>query len=112
MSIFLKECFLQKTNQFEALRIKKFQPEAIELGAELQLTVEKDDPAAKDKVVAKTMGDTPQIIGILSDVDVKDIRHYLEMNWNHIYLCRVSKADYNADENKRLSIAIFIRNSD
>ncbi len=109
MNKFLKECFLQKTNQFEALRLKKFQPEVIELGAELQLMVEYDHPAAKDKVVAKTLGDAPDIVGILSDVDVKDIRHYLEMKWSHIYECRVSKADYNADENKRLSVAISIR---
>ena len=66
MSTFLKECFLQKTNQYDANRIKKFCPDALEIGSELQLICEEEDPSAKGKVVAKTMGDGGTIIGVLS----------------------------------------------
>lgn len=109
MGKFLKECFLQKTNQFDALRLKKFCPTAIELGSELNLVYEKEDSLAKDKVVAKTLDEKGNVVGILSDEDAKDIKPYLEMGWNEVYLCRVSKNDFTMEENKRLSIAIFIR---
>ena len=79
MSTFLKECFLQKTNQYDALRIKKFCPDALEIGSELQLICEEEDPS------------------------------YLEMKWTELYECRISRTDYNADENKRISICIFIK---
>lgn len=109
-SRYLKECFLQKTNQFECLRIKRFCPDAIKIGSELQLEIEKEENAAKGKVVAKTMGNDPAVIGVLSEEDEKEIRQYLEMGWKEIYLCRISKRDFKAEEDKRLSVAIFIRN--
>lgn len=112
MERFLKECFLQKTNQFDALRLKKFCPAAIEIGSELKLEYEELDTAAKNKVVAKTLGEEGKIVGILSDDDAKDIKHYLEMEWNEIFICRVSKNDFTMDENKRLSIVISIKKND
>ena len=112
MGKFLKECFLQKTNQFDALRLKKFCPAAIEIGSELKLECEKEDTTAKGKVVAKTLEGEGTIIGILSDDDAKDIKPYLEMEWNEVFICRVSKNDFTMDENKRLSIAISIKKKD
>lgn len=109
MDKFLKECYLLKTNQFDALRLKKFCPAAIEIGSELRLEYEEQEPLVKDKVVAKTLGDEGTIVGVLSDEDAKDLKNYLEMKWKNLFLCRISKTDYNADENKRLSIAIFIK---
>ncbi len=109
MGKFLKECYLQKTNQFDALRLKKFCPAAIEIGAELKLEYEKENPSSKDKVVVKTLGEKGSVVGVLSDEDTKDIKPYLEMEWNDVFLCRVSKHDFSMDENKRLSIAISVR---
>lgn len=109
MGRYIKECYLQKTNQFDALRLIKFCPAAIEIGSELKLEYEKQDTACKDKVVAKTLDGEGTIIGVLSDEDVKDIRPFLEMDWNEVFLCRVSKNDFTMDENKRLSIAISVR---
>ena len=109
MNKYLKECYLYKTNQFDALRLKKFCPKAIEIGAELKLKCEKHDMTAQGKVVAKTLEGDGTIVGVLSDEDAKDIKPYLEMEWNEVFLCRVSKNDFKADENKRLSIAISIR---
>lgn len=111
MGTFLKECFLQKTNQFDALRLIKFCPNALEIGSELQLICEEKDPSAKGKVVAKTMGEGGTIIGVLSEEDEKDIKKYLEMKWTELYECRICRTDYNADENKRISICIFVKDN-
>lgn len=109
MCLYLKECYLQKTNRFDALRIIKICPQALEIGSELQLSYEEKDPSAMGRIVVKTMGNNGTIVGVLSEEDEKDIKEYLVMKWNDLYECRICRNDFNADENKRISVAISIR---
>ena len=52
-----------------------------------------------------------QKTNVLSEEDEKDIKKYLEMKWTELYECRISRTDYNADENKRISICIFVKDN-
>lgn len=107
MDKFLKECFLQKTNQFGALKLLHEKPKKLELGAELALDIDN----TKQWVVAKCEVDTGEeaIIGVFSEEDSKDIKLYLEAGWKDLFLCRISKYNADADENKRFSVVIHIK---
>lgn len=107
---FLKECFLQKTNQYDALDLLINSKEALKLGSELVLDF-KEVEAGKHKVVAKTK-DGGKIVGILSEEDEKEVKPYLEVGRTDLFLCRISKYDEKGDENKRFSIAIFIKSKE
>lgn len=118
MSKFLKECFLQKTNQYDALKIMKDDTElmkVLRLGSELSITFDK--PTAKSsvkQVIAKTISLNPNmvgVVGLISDEDAQNIKPFLEQGWDKdLFECRVSKFDEKADdENKRISIAVFIK---
>lgn len=113
MGTFLKECFLQKTNQFEALEViddyrkrtgEKNGDGPLVLGAEL--TLDKKEHEGRLCVFAMS-GD--KRIGIISEDESKDIMKYLIAGWDHIFECRISKVDEKADENKRFSVAISIK---
>lgn len=99
--LFLVDCFLQQTNHFEALELLANDPQKLKIGEELQLVHEENKVyAEKDK----------KIIGLLSDEYAKPIINYLKMNWKeNLFECRISKYDEKADENKRFSIAIYIK---
>ena len=105
---FLKECFLQKTNQFDAL---EFLPNKLRPGTELFLGVDaKIDPTKIPVVVKKDKGKDAKIIGILSEEDSKDIKPYFYAGWaGDLFQCRISRYNADADENKRFSIAIYIK---
>ena len=112
MGTFLKECFLQKTNQFDALEViddyrkrtdNKKRNDPLGLGA--KLTLDKKEYEGKFCVFAM-LGDKE--IGIVSEDESKDIIKYLIAGWKHIFECRISKVDEKGDENKRYSVAIFI----
>lgn len=105
---FLKECFLQKTNQFDAL---EFLPDELPLGKELFFGVDaKIDPTKIPIVVEKDQGEDAKIIGILSEEDSKDIKPYFYAGWaGDLFQCRISRYNADADENKRFSIAIHIK---
>lgn len=118
MSKFLKECFLQKTNQFDALRIlneDRNPDKVLQLGSELSISFE--NPTAnfsQKQVIAKTKTINPNmvgVVGVISDEDAQNIKPFLEQKWgDDLFECRVSKFDEKADdENKRISIAIFIK---
>lgn len=108
MDKFLKECFLQKTNQFNAL---EFLPDKLSIGTELFLGVDaKIDPMKIPVVVKKDKSEKPKIIGILSEEDSKDIKPYLEAEWtDDLFSCRISRYNADADENKRFSVVIHIK---
>ena len=129
MDKFLKECFLQKTNQFNALKllhgkdsVLTFQisgehdyvlkllhgkDPVLTLGTELVLGFEDVTKSGKKSIVAKYGDD---IIGILSEEDSKDIKPYFEAGWtDNLFSCRISRYNADADENKRFSIAIYIK---
>ena len=111
MGKFLKECFLQKTNQYDALKVLK-EPSNLKVSTNLQFKLESVDEGFEKKVVALyTVGATPQKIGVLNDDDAKDIKKFLEAKWedNSLFECIVSRYDDKADENKRISVAIFIK---
>ncbi len=118
MSKFLKECFLQKTNQFEALRILNEDTDlmrVLKLGSELTISYDNPTPnSSKKEVMAKTKTINERmagVVGIISDEDAQLIKPFLEQGWgDDLFECRVSKYDEKADdENKRISIAIFIK---
>lgn len=112
--IFLKECFLQKTNQYDALEVLSNDKNALNLGSELFLCFDEKKDKEKKLVFAKTKVKDGNIegeertIGILSEEDAKEIKPYLEVGRMDLYECRISRFDKDGDENKRFSIAIFI----
>lgn len=112
--IFLKECFLQKTNQYEALDVLSKDENDLKLGSSLFLCFDEKNDKEKKLVFAKTKVKDGNIegegktIGILSEEDAKEIKPYLEVGRMDLYECRISRFDKDGDENKRFSIAIFI----
>ena len=109
--IFLKECFLQKTNQYEALEELSKQKNPLDLGSKLFLCFDEEYDKDKKIVFAKTQK-TEKAIGALSEEDAKDIKPYLKVGRTDLYECRISRYDKDGDENKRFSIAIFIVSKD
>lgn len=109
--IFLKECFLQKTNQYDALEVLSNDKNALNLGSELFLCF--DEKFDKDKkIVFAKKKNTEKAIGALSEEDAKGFKPYLDVERTDLYECRISKFDKDEDENKRFSIAIFIVSKD
>ena len=108
MGKFLKECFLQKTNQYDALKVWK----KLDVGVSLSLRRDK-----KDNIVARLEDSDEITIGILSQEDAQSMEPYFAAGWNSsstpeniLYSSIISRFDAKADENKRISIAIFIEN--
>ena len=109
--IFLKECFLQKTNQYDALEVLSNDKNALNLGSELFLCF--DEKFDKDKkIVFAKKKNTEKALGALSEEDAKDIKPYLDVERTDLYECRISRYNKDGDENKRFSIAIFIVSKD
>lgn len=108
--IFLKECFLQKTNQYDALEVLSNDKNALNLGTPLCLCFDEDlDKEQKLVFAKKTINDNEgKTIGVLSDEDAKDIKPYLDVERTDLYECRISRYNKDGDEKKRFSIAIFI----
>ena len=108
--IFLKECFLQKTNRYEALEELSNDKNALDPGTPLCLCFDEDLDKEQKRVFAKkTINDNEgKTIGVLSDKDAKDIKPYLDVERTDLYECRISRYNKDGDENKRFSIAIFI----
>ena len=104
MSQHLLECYLQKANQFEALKVFDEHSEYLKIGKILTLSIDKDDDD-KECVFAKIGTDR---IGCLSDEDSKVIRKFLKAKRKEIFECRICKVDEKADENKRYSVVIKI----
>lgn len=113
MGKFLKECFLQKTNQFDALEVLE-NPGNLKVTTKLQLRLDPGE-GVKDDVALYTITDNQddaKKIGILSDDESKDIRIFLEAGWvnTSLFECVVCRYDDKADENKRISVVIKIKN--
>lgn len=115
MNKFLKECYLQKTNQFDALRVPNMK-ENLDVTSPLKLSLVEDEDGCTKIVTAvkEIVRSNEQVksytIGVLSDDDAKDIKLFLAAGWgeNVLFECRVCKFDEKADENKRISVAIYI----
>lgn len=110
MGTFLKECFLQKTNQYDALKIWN------KLDVSEKLLLRENE---KGDIVAKYKGkdNVEYIVGVLSKEDAQSLIPYFAEGWNKgsgpdkeddLYSSIISRFDKNADENKRISICIFI----
>ena len=111
MGKFLKECYLQKTNQFDALEVLRNQNN---LRPSTQLQFKLDDGEDGKKDVALYTVEDPNVvkkIGVLSSDDSRDIRKFLESGWqgNSLFECIVCRYDDKADENKRISVVIKIK---
>jgi len=107
MGKFLKECFLQKTNQFDLLNVWK----DIDVGVGLRFSRNE-----RGDVIAK-MKDSETLLGVLSKEDSLSIEPYFEAGWDKdseveksLYYGTISRFDKMADEDKRIRVAIFIRN--
>lgn len=109
---FIKECYLQKTNQYNALCVWS---KINNLGVELAISFDEKE----ENVIARLTSDLSKIIGGISEEDSKSLRPYLEAGWNKydkntnkienpLFFGSVSRVDEKADENKRLSICIYV----
>lgn len=111
MGKFLKECYLQKTNQFDALEVLQ-NSENLRVSTKLQFRLDDGEDGRKDVSLYTIPGnpDDEKKIGVLSSDDSKDIRKFLEAGWlnNDLFECVVCRFDDKADENKRISVAIKI----
>lgn len=113
MGKFIKECFLQKTNQFDAL---DFWEEIKIIGTHFSLSFDQKE----ENVVARLISDNSKIIGVLSKEDSKQLEPFLKGGWNKyengtvnnvLFVGVVSKVDEKADENKKISICIFVKDA-
>lgn len=106
--VFLKECYICETNKYDALNDKVWGHLKVSKQVELNYCEKKD----KDKVfiLAKITGvKEPKTIGALSKEDSESLIKYVEKGWgNIIFEAVISKADIDADENKRFCVAIFV----
>lgn len=107
MGTFLKECFLQKTNQFDALEVWK------DLDVGVGLNISRDE---KGNVIA-IVKESKKILGLLSKEDSMSLEPYFNAGWDvdsekekSLYYGTISRFDKEADEDKRISVAIFVRN--
>lgn len=108
MGKFLKECFLQKTNQFDALKVW----DELSVGVDLFLTSD-----GEGNIVARIKNSDVITIGVLSKEDALSLEPYFDAGWNSdpvperiLYSCIISRFDEKADENKRISVSIFVEN--
>lgn len=136
-NIFLKECEVKKANHYEALTVWKF----LEVSKHLYLYKDKDKEDDKECVslyykVIDTDGEKNDDsfnqrflhnifkIGNLSEEDAIPIDKFLqarqaktkedETNDDEklLFECLISKCDKKADEDKRFSVAIFIKGTE
>lgn len=112
MGKFLKECYLQKTNQFEALEVLQ-NKENLKMTTQLQFRLDEGEEGKKE-VALYTIPDNPagvKKIGVLNSDDSKDIIKFLKSGWvgNSLFECVICRFDDKADENKRISVAIKIK---
>lgn len=111
MGKFLKECYLQKTNQFDALEVLQ-NSDNLKVSTKLQFRLDDGEDVKKD-VALYTIAGNPvdeKKIGVLSNDDSKDIRKFLEAGWinTSLFECIVCRYDDKADENKRISVVIKV----
>lgn len=112
MGKFLKECYLQKTNQFDALEVLQNKDD-LRVSTKLQFKLDNGEEDIND-VALYTMPENlagVKKIGILNSDDSKDIIKYLQSGWvdNSLFECIICRFDEKADENKRISVAIKIK---
>ncbi len=109
--VFLKECFIHDTNQYYAL--EKDVWNQLEVSETVYLL---EDDKKVFVSLYEVKGDVTKTsckkIGVLADDDAESIIKYLKMEWaNVLYECKLSRVDKGADENKRLSVAIYIKDA-
>lgn len=104
--VFLKECYIQDTNQYDALDDEVWK--MLHVSTSLSLT-NKDKEKSETKKIFLKYSDS--YIGMLSDEDAKDIEKYFNAGWGEdLYEAKLSyKDDSKADENKRMKVVIFIK---
>lgn len=111
MGKFLKECYLQKTNQFDALEVLQ-NSDNLKVSTKLQFRLDDGEDVKKDVALYTLAGnpDDEKKIGVLSNDDSKDIRTFLEAGWinTSLFECIVCRYDDKADENKRISVVIKV----
>lgn len=124
-NVFLKECQVQKTNQYDAFVVWKLlkkgkpkylflvdkengqEPRSMFKDDELELfykTTEKEEKSIKED---NRKG--RYCIGVLSSEDSESIIKYVEAGWDDLFDVVISKFDPKEDESKRIKVAIFIK---
>lgn len=130
-NVFLKECEVKKTNQYDALTVWKF----LDISKQLYLFREKENEKECVSLYYKaTEAEFNAIendgvihikkplfkIGNLSEEDATPIDKFLKARQDpdtekdedykdDLFECLISKCDKKADEDKRFSVAIFIK---
>lgn len=112
MGKFLKECYLQKTNQFDALEVLQNRNN-LQMATQLQFRLDEGEDGKKE-VALCTISDNPadvKKIGVLNSDDSKDIINFLQSGWvgSSLFECVICRFDDKADENKRISVVIKIK---
>lgn len=109
--VFLKECYIQDTNQYEALDVWN----ELKISSSLCLTNE-DEFGKISKNIFLVFQNSGKCyhIGRLSDEDGKDLEKYIKTGWgDSLYDVRLSyKDESKEDENKRMKVVIFIKSSE
>ncbi len=113
MDKFINECYLQKTNQFDALDVWN---KINKIGVKIALSLDNKG----ENVIARLNSDNSKIIGVISDEDSKTLKPFFEAGWNEydkdtkkinnpLFVGSISKVDDKADENKRIGICVFVK---
>lgn len=108
----MKECFICETNRYEAL--SKDVWEKLEVSTSVALSCKDEKNKEREKVYVRIKlreeDDATKIVGSLSKEDSESIIKYVQKEWGEIlYEAIICKADKVADENKRFSVAIYIK---
>lgn len=113
--IYLKECFLQKTNHYGALDFlngidsNKIISTKLKLGYAHFIDSNKKCVYAYKEV--ENAENNKMIIGLLSEEDAKFLDLFLMMGQNeNLFECIISGYNEKANEDKRFSVVIFIKN--
>ena len=127
-NVFLKECQVQKTNQYDAfvvwdqlkisvplhLQVYKEngqEPRSMFKDDELELFYKVSDDEKKIKNPDETFKYKKDryCIGVLSSEDSESIIKYVEAGCEDLFYVVISKFDPEEDESKRMQVAIFIK---
>ena len=105
--VFLKECYIQGTNQYDALEDDVWKN--LVVPASLSLTTKDNNGIETKNIFLKDKNGF--YIGKLSDEDGKDIEKYIKAGWGiQLYEVKLSyKDESKTDENKRTKVVIFIK---
>ena len=108
--LFYKECHLAGRKYHDADEVW----EELKVGTKLQLVRDLDnhyDPNAVAVVYSKLVDDENEefLLGYIPKDENKEIAQFLEMGWNDVFECRISKLDPEENYDKQVFLTIRIK---